>query len=204
MSSYDYRVLADEELYMVIGGTGSLESEGASLQGVNTASSLGENGLAERLNETVSAYIQENDNAQSGSYMAGGDDSSSSDEALQAAKVQAIKDMIANRGTHLSIADLRSKASKAPQLAANYSNVGSIDNHGDHGQSYQENNTNYQPDNDANDSTASVDIGPQSNQAVEVSIEDLRDAALAAIFLQLLRMLRLQKQLTVMRIWLKK
>ena len=28
VSSYDFRVLADEELYMVIGGTGSLESEG--------------------------------------------------------------------------------------------------------------------------------------------------------------------------------
>ena len=157
------------------------ETEGASLQGVNTVSSLGENGLAERLNETVNAYIQENYDAQSGSYMAErGDDSSSSVEALRAAKEQAIKDMIANRGTHLSIADLRSKASKAPQLAANYSNVGSIDNHGDYGQSYQENNTNYQPDNDANDSTASIDIGTQANQVVKVSIEDMREAALAA------------------------
>lgn len=201
-SDSDFRILADEELYIVNGGTGSLESEGteatpevqcdasnsgsdedklaelasqavaesapaetpvenvqvetegASLQGINTVSSLGENVLAERASSQIKSLEQANYDARSGSYMAErGDDSSSSVEALRAAKVQAI--ISANEST----ATERVKFEAPSPLQVDENGLYSIRDQ-------------------SGDSTASIDMGTQVNQAVNVAMTDMRESAL--------------------------
>ena len=221
-SGSDFRILADEELYIVNGGTGSLESEGteatpevqcdasnpgsdedklaelasqavaaaeapvesapvdtttvdstpietqtdsqvdntvaetegASLQGVNTVSSLGENVLAERASSQIKSLEQANYDARSGSYMVErGNDSSSSAEALIAAKVQAR--ISANEST------------AAEQVKWEAPSPLQVDENGL-----------YSIRDQSGDSTASIDMGTQVNQAVNVAMTDMRESAL--------------------------
>ena len=222
-SGSDFRILADEELYIVNGGTGSLESEGASeetpevqcdssdlgsnedkladlasqavaaaeapvesapvdtttvdstpietqtdsqvdntvaetegasLQGINTVSSLGENVLAERASSQIKSLEQANYDARSGSYMAErGDDSSSSAEALRAAKEQAI--ISAN------------ESSATEQVKWEAPSPLQVDENGL-----------YSIRDQSGGSTASIDMGTQANQAVKVAMTDMRESAL--------------------------
>lgn len=144
-SNQDFRILADAELYLVNGGTGSLESEGASeetpeVQCESSDSGSDEDKLAELASQAVA------------STEAPAESAPTSEATTIDVQINAIQ---SSAGSNTNEAQ-----TNAADSVLNSYTEGIADR------------------NQSGDSTVSIDMGTQANQAVKLEMTDMRESAL--------------------------
>lgn len=144
-SNQDFRILADEELYLVNGGTGSLESEGASEETTEVQCDSSDPGSNEdKLAELASQAVA--------STEAPAESAPTSEATTIDAQINAIQSSAGS--------DTNEAQTNAADSVLNSYTEGITDR------------------NQSGDSTVSIDMGTQANQAVKLEMAGIRKSAL--------------------------